>query len=202
MEVEPLPMDADGQVRAVIERMREYALADSTSEPVRSAVADAASRFPDPDIACSIFHWIKSRVQFERDETRNRELGIGGDDVLVEVLTRPVDLLTMRGARGDCDDYSMLAASMLIAAGRPVQFCTVAANSNEPGKFSHVYVETVDRHGRRLPLDTSHGKYPGWEVGRFVSVTRFESWPVQRACTALILAAAAGFYLLRKFWRL
>jgi transglutaminase-like putative cysteine protease len=59
----------------------------------------------------------------------------------------PIDLELLRTARavaemgvGDCDDKSILLASLLRAIGRPARFVAVALNGDSA--FSHVYVET------------------------------------------------------------
>lgn len=199
MTVETLPEDPDLQVSAVVARMREYAIADASHPNVTAAVSRAAAEYPSEDIADSIFNWVKSAVSFRHDETRSAEFGGLGGDSLVEVLTRPADLLSMSGERiGDCDDYAMLTASMLLAAGRPAFFCTVATDKSAPGRWSHVYVETIGRDGRRLPLDTSHGPYPGWSARDAMTVYKEQRWPV-RAETGLLLLLAVAVLAARYF---
>jgi hypothetical protein len=96
----------------------------------------------------------------------------------------------------------MLAASMLLAAGRPACFVTVAADPSSPERFSHVYVETVDLHGQRMPLDCSHGSYPRWEVGDFRPVYRTQKWPVASAVPVILLGLGLFAAIKYKLWRM
>ena len=93
---------------------------------------------------------------------------------------------------GDCDDFSMLLASMLVGSGLPVDvyFTTVAVDDAEPNRWSHVFVKTVfedDQGNHRTDnqknkrqekvycLDGSHGAYPGWTTE---GIHRLKDWPV------------------------
>jgi hypothetical protein len=58
------------------------------------------------------------------------------------------------------------------------KFVTVAADPRMPGQWSHVYVVAY-LGGKRVPLDTSHGDYPGWEASEYV--TRRQEWDVDGA---------------------
>lgn len=53
----------------------------------------------------------------------------------------------------DCDDASVLAASMLGALGYPTKFVTVAADPSRPKEWSHVYVVARRNNGRWVALD-------------------------------------------------
>jgi hypothetical protein len=66
-------------------------------------------------------------------------------------------------------------AAFLTVFGIPYEFVTVAANPNEPEIFSHVYLYAVLPDGSRLPLDASHGDYPGWQVPS-AHVSRRQVW--------------------------
>jgi transglutaminase-like putative cysteine protease len=66
----------------------------------------------------------------------------------VETLHTPDQLLNF--GQGDCDDKSILLASLLESIGHPTRFIAAAYRG---GRFSHVYLET--RIGRKwLPLET------------------------------------------------
>jgi len=122
----------------------------------------------------------------------------------VEIPPLPRDLLALPVpvAQGDCDDYSMLAASMLLAEGIPCAFVTVAADSRDPSQFSHVYVVSR-RGGARIPIDASHGPSVGWETPEFY---RRSEWPVAQPLVVdidpeklrlpLLLGLAAALVLL------
>jgi len=74
----------------------------------------------------------------------------------VETLQIPEK--TLEFEQGDCDDKSMLLASLLESIGHPTRFVAVGFT---PGQFAHVYVET--RIGEKwYPLETTEP----WKVGR------------------------------------
>jgi hypothetical protein len=65
---------------------------------------------------------------------------------------------------GDCAIFTECVCSFLRVLGVPYEVVTVAVNPNEPDIFSHVFAYAVLEDGTRLPLDASHGDYPGWQV--------------------------------------
>lgn len=77
----------------------------------------------------------------------------------VELLQTPRATLEM--GVGDCDDKSVLLASLLESIGRPTRFVAVAF---PPGNaFSHVLVETrFGSSGKWLPLETIKPVEVGW----------------------------------------
>lgn len=190
----------DLQTASVIRTMAKYAIEDSKSDVVRTAVEQAKLEFPNDSPEAQIFYYVRGRVRFVADEDAALPIQKWYQDPIVEVLIRPVDLLTMSPiAQGDCDDFSMLVASMLAAQGIPCSFVTVAADGRDPNQFSHVYVASY-RDGKRIPIDASHGMFPGWEVERD-RVFRKTEWPVEdenRYLWPLLILAAAGAYAL---WR-
>jgi len=163
----------DVQVEQTIALMKRYSLEDAAKPILHEAVRQARLAHPAHDLVSAIYWWVKDRLRFVRDEVTAASLPdrIAGD--VVEALIRPVDLLQSSGA-GDCDDYSMLLASMLTAAGVRCEFITVAADPAARDRYSHVYV--VAYAPRRIALDASHGSGPGWEVpNRFFKRRR---WPL------------------------
>jgi hypothetical protein len=54
--------------------------------------------------------------------------------------------------------------AMIACNGVPFEIRVVAARPDDPQRFSHVYGRAVLGDRWRLPLDASHGKYPGWQV--------------------------------------
>jgi hypothetical protein len=84
----------------------------------------------------------------------------------LQLLISPDVLLKMESPKGDCAVFTCLICAMLDQLGVPWEIVTVAVDPNQPDVFSHVYPRAVLRDGFTLPLDASHGKYPGWEVPR------------------------------------
>jgi transglutaminase-like putative cysteine protease len=114
-------------------------------------------------------------MSFVEDSDIAAPIDIGGADA-VEVLVRPRDL--SRGNDiGDCDDYTGWTAALLEANGIPCTFCTVAADARDPARYSHIYVVAY-LNGVRVPMDCSHGQYPGWESP---VAYRKREWPVRSA---------------------
>ena len=166
----------DVQVEQTIALMQHYALEDAASPLLHAAVLQARQARPNADVISAIYWWVKDRLRFVLDEVTAAALPahIAGD--VVETLVRPADLLQSTGA-GDCDDYSMLLASMLTAAGVRCAFVTVAADPEARDRYSHVYVAAFAPD--RIALDASHGVGPGWETPNRFGKRR--TWPLNTA---------------------
>ena len=91
----------------------------------------------------------------------------------------PPVLLSMPVPMGDCDDFTLLIASQLLCAGIHPYFVTVAADANDPRKFSHIYVcARLEDEGGYMCLDAGNrmSAIPaGWEIS---GVTRKAIWRV------------------------
>lgn len=174
------PYNSDQSTADTIVIMRRLAHQYAGDPSVRAAVAQAlsAGAATDRDTACAIFWWVRHNVAFVEDETLMYEqLGIQADQLDKELLIPPPLLLAMPQPMGDCDDFSLLTASMLLAAGLRPYFVTVAADDSMPRKFSHIYIcvrlEDEQSHlcldsGNRLPMVP-----PGWESSK---VSRKAIW--------------------------
>lgn len=150
-----------------ISLMSYFARHDAASPAVEVAAAIATrGAVTQKEKAASIWRWIKAHISYAEDSRAAAALaGLIPDAASAEVLIRPVDLLRMKSPAGDCDDFSMLAASMLIASGIRPYFKTIAADPQEPDSYSHVFViAPVGEGGSAFALDCSHGPYPGWEA--------------------------------------
>jgi hypothetical protein len=199
-EAFPLSSDPDTQVEQTIRKMRRHVIEDARSVPVRRAAGQIqASGTGDP--LSDTFWWVKERVGFRQDEDLAQPVRPYLDGDAVEVLIRPRDLANMRTPMEDCDGFSSLAPSLLLAQGVPCSFVTVAADKREPGRFSHVYIRCTDpKTGERVALDTSHGEYPGWECTESGQVTRMKEWPItgpdwcELVGIAVVLFAAAWLW--------
>lgn len=74
----------------------------------------------------------------------------------VETLHTPEKLIEL--GQGDCDDKSILLASLLEAIGFTTRFVAVGF---KPGTYSHVYVEVQTPAGW-VPLETTEPVAAGW----------------------------------------
>lgn len=199
--VQNMSTDPESQVRQTLGVMREK-VAEDSGNPVfvsrvrrmfdvrmypgvkgmgvgRGVVPGTADQI---DLAQRVWLHTKQNIKFQRDEVTGEGIaGLPADEV-VETIIRPMDMATaidQGGAVGDCDDFSMYLAGCLKSLGIPCSFVTIAADSRAPGQFSHVYVVAYPQSGNgmrvRMPLDASHGEYPGWEKEEY---GRYQEWPV------------------------
>jgi hypothetical protein len=177
---EQLPEDSDLATARTIEVMIAYIREDAGTPAIAAALIQAAPAYARSG-ACEwtvlqhVFDWIRSKVRFATDARTAADMtDRPAQPHEIELLIRPVDLLRMERPTGDCDDFSMLTAAMLLAAGIRCELVTIAADAEQPDAFSHVYVEAVLPSGR-VPLDTSHGRYLGWE---YPAPARKQTWPI------------------------
>lgn len=144
------------------------------------------------DLIRGAYWWVKHHLRFSLDENMligdlgYQDLGTGKDllispRVMVQHIQHSYNHNrnhnhNQPSPSGDCDDFSMLLAALLIRLGVMwVYFCTVAADKWEPDNYSHVYVKVVTQDGSVVALDASHGQYPGWETG---NVYKSAVWPI------------------------
>lgn len=166
-------MGADGQVLSTIDLMKQYAIEDSKHPLILETAKRIASSNRPLDQA--VHQEANAKLRFVEDTANAAQTNIADlapDSEVIEVLTRPVDveILSQRSiVSGDCDDFAMYVASLLLALealGFPVsntRFITIAADTENPNEFSHVYVRTVYM-GSDTAIDASHGPYAGWHA--------------------------------------
>src|SRR5579872_2361069 len=173
-EAIPLSDDPDLQVAQTIDLMRQYVRADSGSIPIQQeAQYVAANSSGDP---CSDVFWhVKNKVQFQKDEVSAAPWAASFPGEIVEWLVRPQDLARMDRPAEDCDGFSQYTPALLRALGVPCSFVTVAVDPRDPSRYSHVYLACYP-NGQRVPLDVSHGPYPGWEAPNPYGKKR--EWPI------------------------
>lgn len=68
----------------------------------------------------------------------------------------------LRVRAGDCDDYTLLLASLAGTIGIPTRAVTVAADPSAPNDFSHIYPEAEVTPGNWVPMDAAR---PGAQYG-------------------------------------
>lgn len=190
---DPMPDSPDQQVSITIEKLKRYIKEDSASGPIQR-LACAISGDP----IHGLWRAIKPRVRFQQDVDTAESLGTQDSRKhnIVEVIIRPVDqaMLIEQCGEGveDCDGFTGLTACILTALGIPCKLATVAADRERPDEFSHIYVVAYPE-GQRIPLDLSHGPYPGWECPH----TRIREWSLDSAWPALIAITGIGMLALR-----
>ena len=176
--------DTDVSTRATIDILRALSRRYSADPSVRQALAQATAGLHgvagDRDIACAIFYWVRSNIQFIEDEALLYSvLGVPAEELDKELLIVPPTMLAMPTPAGDCDDFSLLTACMCLTAGLLPYYVTVAAGRDQPRKHSHIYICVCLADERtHLCLDTGNRLNsipPGWESG---SVTRKTIWGI------------------------
>lgn len=197
----------DQQVSATIDAMRQLVMQDA---PYMQGEAMQAASGGNGNAVRGVFDYVKRKMRFQLDEhtadSINDFVPSSAEQPIVEILIRPRDLsqlcMLQSNAVGDCDDFSMYAACLLTALGIPCSFATVAAASQDPTAYSHVYVVAYP-DGRRVPVDCSHGPHVGWEAPNRYG--KFREWSVGGSVVTdavpwLIVAgvAVAGFMYARK----
>lgn len=143
-----LPSGAEG-VRVTLRLMRQLARDAMVDVHLRDYAAQLVKDLPQKDWAGQVrllHEFVRDGVRYIRD--------VDG----VETVQTPAVTLSQR--YGDCDDKATLLAAMLKSIGHPARF--VAVGFEQPGRFSHVYVETPIG-GRWIPLETTAYKPAGWQ---------------------------------------
>lgn len=80
--------------------------------------------------------------------------------------------VTINRGYGDCDDLSVLLATLLAMVGFKPRFVLARYKRDAPG-FEHIYID-LDLNGERLVLDPStRANGPGWEAGNAIERVRY-----------------------------
>jgi len=120
-----------------------------------SIIQDVPGTKNFPAQVARIQHYVRNNIQYVRDITS------------VETVQTPER--TVQNKAGDCDDQSLLVATLLETIGHPTRF--VAIKTKLLGPFVHVFTET--RIGRRwVAVETTEdwpiGMQPPVQAGRYV----------------------------------
>ena len=138
----------------------------SLSDPIiGQAWRDAWQRFAaitgGDEIQCA-WWYAKTLLKFVHHQELLRDWLYTLDDL--QLLISPEAVLKMEKPKGDCAVYTTLVQALLAYRGIGYETVTVAVNASVPDLYTHVYAQAVRPDGSRVPLDASHGQYPGWEV--------------------------------------
>jgi hypothetical protein len=125
----------DRGTKATLDRMRKLVI-ESIKDPKHGAFLRGLAIKITLDAGCktkqymceakALADWVRDNVKWIRD-TRG-----------FETLQYPYR--TLGFGAGDCDDLSILLASLSISIGIPTQFRAIAANPMRKDQYSHVYV--------------------------------------------------------------
>lgn len=129
----------DATLKKMVELVRrgiiDPRIRKTTIEILQAAGVDPADHL---SAAKSIHSWVRSHILFVNDPAG------------VETLQAP-DLTLYKLRAGDCDDHSILVATLAGSVGILSRFVTLGANVDQ---FSHIYPEIRVR-GEWLPADTT-----------------------------------------------
>lgn len=144
--IEGIPAGKAG-VRATLRRMSDLVRKGKTALPVRLKALSLVKRNGQKDWKGEVGNlhaFVRDRIRYVKD--------VRG----VETLTTPEKMLEIM--QGDCDDKSIVLASLLESIGHPTRFVAVGFS---PLGYSHVLVET--RIGNKwIPLETTENVPVGW----------------------------------------
>lgn len=136
-------LNGDAGVSQTVAKMRELidqALRDPQIKALANSIVQNVPPHDDMAEATAIYQWVLSNIRFTKDPINK------------ETLFPPSELLQSRA--GDCDDFTMLIATLLMAIGINARAITVSAPSEDPSQFSHIYPEAqID--GAWVPLDAA-----------------------------------------------
>jgi len=199
--ISEMPDDPDGQVETTIGLMRQYVTEDLEDQRLQNDVM-LARKTGDPitDTWCYLRRGGDRGMEFVRDEVtaspfaEYEYLRPGMWRPFVESLARPELLAKTSNPHGDCDCFCGYGAAHLLLNAVATSFCTVATDARDPTIYSHVYLVTYPSSGlyagERVPLDLSHGPYPGWETQNKYGKRR--EWPLQMGNAGVVVLAAAA----------
>jgi hypothetical protein len=183
LEVYPASTDNNVVTSDTLRLMLPWKVWACSHPPVIAAAREALSALPADSPAyaraAAVHKWMTRRgwacllawlgrgqrcLEFVPHEQLLEEMGFEGDE---QLLIPPY--LFLQFGRGDCPMYAMLTASLLDLAGVPNLYVTLAADSRDPSRWSHVYTVAVLEDGSYLPCDTAAAAQRpelglGWEA--------------------------------------
>jgi hypothetical protein len=172
----PAADDTDSVTSQTIRLMCRY-IRESADDPVIQAAAAHAVRYfgggsQDPSMrAWAVYWFVKHNVKFVVDEAPMFRLGQENNQ---DLLISPSVLIRMDKPQEDCDGFTMLGGALLKALNIPFVIVTIAADPNDPARWSHVFLMAI-LSGGPLNMDISHGSGPGWIVPA-AHTFRWQAW--------------------------
>lgn len=141
--------DGVGGIRCTLSAMRALVRHYRADPNIRARTITLLRLTPEKDAPSeirTIFEFVRDHVRYVQDVHET------------ETLTTPDKTLQLLA--GDCDDKSVLLATMLESVGYATRF--VIAGYNTPNVFEHVYVEAMLPDGSFIALDPSEPNGVGW----------------------------------------
>ncbi len=146
-------------MQATLDKMKELVKAGRVNPTIRSKALALTDHIPQKDRMGEIralFDFVQNEIRYVRD--------------IHDVETLHYAEQVMAQASGDCDDKTVLLASLLETIGHPARFMAVGF---KPGEFSHVIVETQIfsprlRKNVWFPLDATEPYPMGWRPPNIV----------------------------------
>jgi hypothetical protein len=181
MIVEPMPYEDSNRSTAItIERMCQL-IHHSARNPFFGGAAHAipyrwrgspampAAQFQELDpasrqrvmVATADWWFVKHFIRFVQDQGLVQKLT--GLPEALEGLIAPEVMIRCVEPQGDCDDFTMFLCCLCECQGIEWEIVTLACSRRQPRIWSHVFPRAVIGN-MRMPLDASHGAYPGWSV--------------------------------------
>ena len=181
--IHELPDDPQQQVEITIDTMRRYTL-DSLSDP--ALINDVYQSAQSDDAVTDAKRYLQRNgaagMRYVRDEETGSPFEVYKWKPVIEMLMPPAGQVRSPYRAGDCDDFAMIGAAHLLSRGVPCSFVTLAADPDNPGDYSHVYLAAYPTDGpwagMRVALDLSHGHEHeiGWEAPNKYGNIR--EWPL------------------------
>lgn len=143
-----------GGVKATLQAMRQLAEAGKSSPVIRQLALSLVQWIPEKDEraeVAALHRYVRDNIRYTRD--------IYG----LETLHTPERLLELK--QGDCDDKSILLASLLMSIGYPAEFYVLSYSGEI---FDHVIVRTeLPAAGDVIYLETTEYVDPGVVIEPF-----------------------------------
>lgn len=166
LQITPTSPDSHRSTAQTVAMMNGYALSGQYNPDViratRAALGSIGPWAPAWRKCDAIWTWVHRNIKFVPDEEWLQASGLPEDAELIQL---PELLLVTR--KGDCDCFTTLLCSMLAAAGVEFRIVTICADPDTPRRWSHVYAVAILEDGSELPMDASHGRFPGWQAPRW-----------------------------------
>ena len=169
--------DLESATAQTVEKMCEYIDAGTRDSIVRNWAERAGDAYGRGATNTAAKAWgsfwlAKHAVEYAHDEPRLSRMGEPG---ALDLLIAPAVLVRMRKPKEDCDGFTMLICSLLRVLGVECYIVTVAADPSDPSRWSHVFALAKLEDGTYMPLDGSHGAFPGWMVPA-EHIFRWQAW--------------------------